>query len=128
ASGDVDAAKPFDPDAITAIDLAAAFRGFTEFGVPAPAPKGEKSPPTSLDAYEEQLLFLRDALQTHIDNPANPETLTATIQGARTIVQGMIAAQEVGWRPVFQSILWPPVDGVSMSLSQAVATGIGRGW
>jgi type VI secretion system protein ImpL len=121
-------ATPPDPHQVTEVDVEAALRGFTRFGVPAPAPEGEESPPPPLAAYEEQLLYLRDAIQTHLDDPSDPAPLTQKLQTARTTVQGMIAQQDVGWRPAFESILWPPIDGASMSLSRAVATEAGRGW
>ncbi len=107
--------------------LARQFQGFLQFGVAETKEEGAPSA-TPLAVYEEQLLFLRDALQNHLDGSSDSDELTNRLQVARTSAQGLIAEQEVGWRPVFESILWPPIDGASMSFAAAAASGSARGW
>lgn len=123
-----DAAEP-DSRRLTNDDVKTAFHGFTIFGVPPPpASEGEEPPPVALDVYQEQLGLVRDSLQTHLDSPDDGEELLGRLQAARTRVRALIEEQEVGWRPRFEAILWPPIDGASMSATRALATGAGRSW
>src|SRR5262249_22954327 len=77
--------------------------------------EGQQPPPPpqlAVGSYEEQLGNVRDALQAYLDNPqGNDETLTTGLQTARTATRGLIEAQQVGWRPRFEALLWPPLDG-----------------
>ena len=104
------------------------FEGFSRFGVAPPAPEGQPPAKTTLTAYEEQLSFVRNALQTYMDDTSTGEALLEQIQKARTEVMGMINEQEVGWRPVFKQVLWPPIDGSSFSVSKNMAKGTGLTW
>ncbi len=115
-------------DVLDEDDVIRAFDGFTRFGVPPTAAEGQQPASTGLDVYEEQILFVRNALQTHFDDPSEPEVMLEKIQTARTKARGLISEQEVGWRPVFESILWPPIDGTSFSVTKAMAKGTGRTW
>jgi type VI secretion system protein ImpL len=109
-------------------DVYRELEGFFRFGVPPTPAEGEGAQSTAHDVYMEQLLFVRDALQTHLEDPSEPDALASRLQTARTRTLGLISDQEVGWRPSFENILWPPIDGASMSFSQASATGAGRSW
>lgn len=116
-------------------DVAAAFAGFTAFGVPPPPPPSQEGTPPSaqaqqvaLDVYQEQLEFLRDALTNYLENPDNTDAVMARLEAARTRVKALIEAQEIGWRPRFQSLLWPPIEGASLSTTKAVAGGKGLAW
>jgi type VI secretion system protein ImpL len=120
------AAEGEGPEYIDEDQVKQAFAGFLRFGVAAPSEGGPST--TGRDVYEEQLLFVRDALQTHLDDPSDPAALTARLQQARTRTLGLIAEQEVGWRPAFEALLWPPIDGASMSFSEAAGLGAGRAW
>ncbi|HEY2734619.1 MAG TPA: ImcF-related family protein, partial [Polyangiales bacterium] len=95
-------------------DLASAFDGFTDFGASADAADGGKSrgAPVPYDAYREQLAFLRDALQMRLENPAEGQQLEARIQTASVRVRGLIDSQPVGFRPVLEGLLWPPIRGI----------------
>lgn len=113
----------------------AAFEGFTRFGAapPAPAPAEGQAPPPppqlAVGAYEEQLDNVRDALQAHLDTPAGTEeALQTALQTARTTTQALIFAQEVGWRPRLESLLWPPIEGSAASVATGQAAGAGRSW
>lgn len=127
AAGRVGLAAAEDADGATAqvnhtFRVKEEFSGFSAFGM------GEGDTTTGLDIYEEQLLFVRDALQTHLDDPSDPGALVSRLQQARTRTRGLISDQEVGWRPTFQALLWPPIDGASMSFSEASGLGAGRAW
>lgn len=128
---------------LTERDVKTAFDGFTMFAVPpappAPAPSADgqaaappppaSATPVDLDIYQEQLQFVRDALQTHLDNPgADSEALNTRIQTARTSIRSLIERQEVGWRPRFEMLLWPPIEGASMSSAMAAGASSGRAW
>ncbi len=115
-------------------DVVDAFKAFVKFGAPPPmppTPEGEEPlpPPTlDLDVYQEQLIFVRDALQMELENPSDGKALMARIKTARTRIKGLIADQETGWRPRFQSILWPPVEGVSGTSSRAQGGVVNNAW
>jgi type VI secretion system protein ImpL len=118
---------------VSTADVRRAFDGFTSFGVPQPLGgpgDGPALPPTvtALDSYVEQLLFIRNALQMYFDDPNHPAVLEEPITNARNTTRSLIDAQEVGWRPVFEVMLWPPIDAASLSSSQAIAMGAGRVW
>ena len=105
-----------------------AFADFVRFGIPEePQSEGSAPRPTALDVYEEQLLYLRNALQAKIDDPST-SSLSKDLAVARAETTGLISEQDVGWRPAFEAILWPPIEGASMSYSHAVAAVAGRAW
>ncbi len=112
-----------------------AFAPFSDFGVPRPSPpslaSGAAPPPppaVTLDVYQEQLNFVRDALMTYLENPADASALSARLGTARTTVKGLIEQQEVGWRPRFYALLWPAIDGASGSTVIDIAKGKGLKW
>lgn len=110
-------------------NVARAFEGFTRFGAPPPpAPGGGPGPTLGLDIYQEQLQYIRDALQMQVDDPEQSEALMTRLQGARTRVRALIEEQEVGYRPLFEVLLWPPVESASLTSSLALATSAGRSW
>lgn len=120
-----DAPPPTAP--LTGESIRAAFSGLVQFGVAEPASEGAP-PPTGLDIYQEQLSFLRDALSLHRDDPSSNEQVMARLQATRTRVQSLISEQPVGWRPFFESLLWPPVDGAATTSSRAMAGSTARSW
>ena len=92
-----------------------------------PEEEGAAPQPTALDVYNEQLLFLRNALQAKIDDPSS-SSLSQDLAVARAETTGLINEQDVGWRPAFEALLWPPIEGASMSYSHAIASVAGRAW
>lgn len=127
AVADRTAAQADDSRLLVADDVAEAFEGFTAFAVPGET-TGEEKQPTSLDVYAEQLEFVRDALQGQLDNPGPRDKLDARLTAARVRVRSLIEQQEVGWRPRFEALLWPPIEGTSLGSTQAAARGVGRSW
>ena len=104
-----------------------ALRRFLAFGVATPTESGDAAP-VGLDIYEEQLAFVRDALVTAQDDPATSDALASRLQAARVRIQGLIAEQDVGVRPLLHALLWPPVEGASMASSREAAAAMGRSW
>jgi type VI secretion system protein ImpL len=102
-------------------------RRFLAFGVAAPTESGDAAP-VGLDIYEEQLAFVRDALVTAQDDPSTSDALAARLQAARVRIQGLVAEQDVGVRPLLHALLWPPVEGASMASSREAAAAMGRSW
>jgi type VI secretion system protein ImpL len=103
-------------------DVAKAFEGLTDFAVP-PKVEGQAAvPSTPYDAYHEQLYAVKDALQTRRDDPAQAGELTEKLQEARTRARSIIDEQQVGWRPLFDALLWPPIDAAAASSSMALAS------
>lgn len=106
-------------------EVRSAFAGLVQFAV-ADAESG--SPAVGLDVYQEQLEFLRDALTTHRDDPASGAQLLTRLQAARTRVRSLIAEQPVGWRPLFETLLWPPIDAAATTSTEAMAGSTARSW
>jgi type VI secretion system protein ImpL len=115
-------------------DVERAFAGFVDFGVApdlpvaltgvggAPAPRN-----AALDVYQEQISFVRDALQTAMES-SDPGPLLGKVQAARTRVRSLIDAQEIGWRPRLEALLWPPLEGASLSSVREAAAGASVKW
>lgn len=110
-------------------DVAVPFEGLTEFAVP-PQPAGEGAPVGTVpyDVYHEQVYYLRDALRTYMDDPEQSKEMLGKLQSARTRVRSLIDEQQVGWRPFFDRVLWPPIDGAAMSANVALASAAGNAW
>jgi type VI secretion system protein ImpL len=107
-------------------DVAESFKGLTSFAV---APETHDQGPKLLvpySGYHEQLIFVRDALQMQMDNPQESPQLLSRLQNARVYTQRLIAEQEVGWRPTFEALLWPAIDGAAASASSGIAASAGR--
>jgi type VI secretion system protein ImpL len=130
------------PEALLdADDVAHAFKDFVRFGVappPAstPAPSGGGGPqiiPASqtvpLDAFQEQLQYLRDALQVHVDNPQEVAPLVKQLQTTRAAVKSLLGQldSDSGWRPRIEALTWPVIEQVSESLVGLKAN-TGRKW
>jgi type VI secretion system protein ImpL len=135
--------KPGGPESAVAIDREEAvfgpvevertFAGLVEFGyapdspLPAAAGGGATKRNLPLDAYQEQLVFIRDALQTATEgSDAGP--LVAKVTGARTLVRALIDTQDVGWRPTLDRLLWPPIVAASARSAREKAAGASQGW
>jgi type VI secretion system protein ImpL len=92
-------------------ELAAAFDGLTQFAVaPEQGEKAGPKPTLGHDTYREQVWYVRDALQSQSDNPLDPSSSQARIQSASVRVRALIDSQEIGWRPTFDALLWPPIE------------------
>ncbi len=96
-----------------------------DFGVP----KGEDNAHgTDLDVYQEQLVFLRDALQATLADPREGEALLARLAETRTRVAGLISSQSTGWKPRLSAWLLPPIEGLALSAARSQAAGSARAW
>jgi len=114
---------------LTAQSVRRGLEGFFSFGGSGDEPQPGAAPPlTSAQMYQEQLIYLRDALQAYQEDPTHADTLLTHLANARTRVRGLIAAQEVGWRPRFDALLWPPVNGSSVSSTSNMAGEKGEQW
>lgn len=103
--------------------------GFFSFGASLEEPQaGAPAPLTSVQIYQEQLTYVRDALQAFVDDASTSDALLARLSAARTRVRSLIETQEIGWRPRFDALLWPPINGASISSSAAMAGERGSRW
>ncbi len=106
-----------------------ALEGFFAFGASREPPaQGAPAPVTSAQIYQEQLAYLRDALQAASDDPAQGDALLARASSIRTRVRSLIEAQPIGWRPRFERMLLPAVQGSSVSAASTLAGEQARGW
>jgi type VI secretion system protein ImpL len=113
----------------TDVDARRALEGFFTFGATLDEPQpGAPAQFTPVQVYQEQLAFVRDALQTYVDDPTSADPLLARLQTARTRVRSLIETQEVGYRPRFDALLWPPINGASASSTSALAGEKGSQW
>ncbi len=115
--------------AITAADVEQSFAGFTRFGVAPPKDAEAEGGPQALplDVYQEQLEFLRDALRADLESPDDHGPLLTKLQSARIRVKSLIDAQDVGWRPRIEALLWPALEGSTRSsANEAAATATQR--
>lgn len=94
-------------------------RGFSSFGVGDEVAGDPKQPAqgqqTAVQIYQEQLLFIHDAMQAYALNPDSSEALLAKLQNAQGTVKSLIDRQELGWRPRFDALLWPPINGANVA-------------
>ncbi|MET0389878.1 MAG: type VI secretion system membrane subunit TssM [Polyangiales bacterium] len=113
---------------LTESSVSTALQGYWSFAQPAPVAEGEPPLPVPFGTYKEQLEHVRDALQLYLDNPAQPEQLQSRLQTARANVRSLIEQQETGFRPFFENLLWPPIDGASVSTQTEQASRLGSAW
>ncbi|QSQ15044.1 type VI secretion system membrane subunit TssM [Myxococcus landrumensis] len=99
------------------------FKGLTDFGAPPKRAKGPDAPPPEsipLDLYQEQLQFLRDAQRAVMESQDESAAMMARVQTARVSIKSLISAQEIGWRPRIEALLWPPIEAISeLTLKEA---------
>ncbi len=109
--------------------ISRALRGFTRFGVSDDGgAQGGGDSTTGLAIYQEQLIFLRDALQSFRDDPTDSEALSTRVEEARTRVKGLIALQPTGWKPLFEALLWEPIEQASSGSARAVGAENQQTW
>lgn len=116
---------------VGARDLEARFAPLVAFGAPREPPRTEGStppPPRNLpiDVYQEQLVFLRDALQTQRDG-GDPAALAARSQQASTRVKALVDSVE-GWRPLLARLLWSPIQASMTEGAAGAAGGAAQKW
>ncbi|WP_224240865.1 type VI secretion system membrane subunit TssM [Hyalangium gracile] len=114
----------------TALHVQAAFDSLVKFGVP-PKPATEDAPPesTQLDLYQEQLVFVRDALRQFVENPSENKALVARLSTAKVSAQSLINGQEdPNIRPFLNRLLMPPLEVASSAVSGAVGGELNQGW
>lgn len=115
-------------------------KGLEDFGAPPPPPappaqQGQPAPapppqgPTPLREYQEQLAFVRDALQTFLANPTAPPTpLQNALTTAQTRVEALITSAAIESRPVLRNILPPPINITVARTLGALAGGSSDRW
>ncbi len=116
------------------MDVERAFGGFASFGYapdPGPAAAVAGGPPPQknlpLDVWTEQVIFVRDALQTAVES-SDAGPLMGRVQTARTRIRSLIDTQEVGWRPQLERLLWPPIEAASSGAAKEAAAGASQKW
>ncbi|HYH98480.1 type VI secretion system membrane subunit TssM [Hyalangium sp.] len=108
----------------------AAFDSLVKFGV-APPPATPDSPPESvqLDLYQEQLVFIRDALRQFLENPSEGKALGSRLATARVQIQSLVNGQEdPNIRPLLGKLLMPPLDAATSLASREAGTAINQSW
>jgi type VI secretion system protein ImpL len=113
---------------LTAKDVGESFTAFSRFAVPPHMEANQQAPRVDLEIYQEQLAFVRDALQRQKESPNEEGNLNSTLEMARTRVKALIESQDVGWRPRFQTLLWPPVEGATVTSVTDNAHGKSGDW
>jgi type VI secretion system protein ImpL len=114
----------------TAPHVQAAFDSVVKFGV-APPPAAPDAPPESvqLDLYQEQLVFIRDALRQFLENPSEGKALGSRLATARVQIQSLVNGQEdPNIRPTLGKLLMPPLDAATSLASREAGTAINQSW
>lgn len=118
-----------ESNVVSEADVARSFEGFYSFAVPPDSgEQGGPRPAVAFDAYQEQLAFVRDALQTYLDDPEQSQQLQKKLQEARVRVRSLIEQQQVGMRPQFEALLWPPIENAASSSTLAIAGSAASSW
>lgn len=128
--------NPAEATLLTDIDVTYTFLGLAEFGarkaLPSTAVEGGPPPPPQavpVDDYQEQLKILRTALQRKLEDPSAQEALVSSAKAAQEEVRDMLdAAEQTGWAPTLERILWPPVDLVWNLTEKGVAGDVATKW
>jgi type VI secretion system protein ImpL len=108
----------------------AAFDSLVKFGV-APPPPTPDAPPESvqLDLYQEQLVFIRDALRQFLENPSEGKALNSRLATARVQIQSLVNGQEdPNIRPVLGKLLMPPLEAATSLAGREAGTAINQSW
>ncbi|MBI5069885.1 MAG: type VI secretion system membrane subunit TssM [Deltaproteobacteria bacterium] len=117
-------------------DVEKTFAGFAGFGygpdaAAAAAAAASGAPPPAknlpLDVWQEQMVFVRDALQTATES-SDSGPLLGRVQAARTRIRALIDTQELGWRPYLERLLWPPIEAASAGAAREAAAGASQKW
>jgi type VI secretion system protein ImpL len=102
------------------------FAGLVDFGWAPPASGGAPKQRTPLDVYEEQLGFMREAMQRAAVG-GDPAALSAKAVEANAKVQPLIDARE-GWRPLLTALLMSPVALGRQRGEEARLGPVTQGW
>jgi type VI secretion system protein ImpL len=114
----------------TAPHVQAAFDLLVKFGV-APPPASPDAPPESvqLDLYQEQLVFVRDALRQVLENPSEGKALISRLATARVQIQSLVNGQEdPNIRPTLNKLLMPPLDAATWVANSTAGGAINQSW
>lgn len=112
------------------LDVPKHFEYLLSFGVAPTPPPGE--PPVAatleIDAYQEQLQLVRDAMQAAVDDPVELPALGKRLKSATTVVKGQVGGQHELWRARFDALLLPPFDAARGVVEGGEARGLGGSW
>ncbi len=113
-------------------DVQNAFAGLVAFGYAGDSAAAEAGAPAAkrtlpIDDYQEQLVFVRDALQTALES-SDAAPLVGRVGAARTRIRSLVDAQPIGWRPTLERLLWPPIEAASSTSAREAAAGASVKW
>jgi type VI secretion system protein ImpL len=114
---------------LTALHVQLAYEGLVKFGVPPPAPPDAQPESVQLDLYQEQLVFVRDALRQSMDNPSESKALVSRAQTAQLTTQSIINGQEdPNIRPVLTKLLMPPLRATDSLAKRTIGGSLNQAW
>ncbi|HEX8698803.1 MAG TPA: type VI secretion system membrane subunit TssM [Myxococcaceae bacterium] len=114
---------------LTALHVQLAYEGLVKFGVPPPAPPDAQPESVQLDLYQEQLVFVRDALRQSMDNPSESKALVSRVQTAQLTTQSIINGQEdPNIRPVLTKLLMPPLRATDSLAKRTIGGSLNQAW
>lgn len=127
-----------DPNAVEVVDeyiVHLHFKPLTDFGVAEPiAPTADGAPPPPptvkpLDEYQEQLSYVRDAIEAEISGSGTKEATTEAINTARSKTNSQLSAETSNrWAPTLKRLLLPPIELSKTTAKKAVATEVMSKW
>ncbi|MGH1346943.1 MAG: type VI secretion system membrane subunit TssM [Nannocystales bacterium] len=111
------------------------FKPLTDFAVAEPAPPavdGAPPPPPTvkpLDEYQEQLRYVRDAMEAELADPDAKDNTTEKIKKARSKTKSLLSAETSNiWAPTLERLLLPPIDLSGSTAKTKVAAGVMGKW
>ena len=106
-----------------------AFADFVSFGV-APVGAAQDSAAVPFSSYHDQLIGLRNALQSYLENPDDPEPVLKQASTARNQTEALIAERPVGSGaiPRLQALMLEPIKAVSGSAARGMRAQVGAAW
>ncbi len=131
------AADPNNAEVLTEYAVYLHFQEFTQFGVAAPEPPSEEGGPPPppkvkpLDEYQEQLEYVRNALQARVDDPdpAAKKQAKEKLQKARSKAKSLLAAESNSvWAPTLERLLLPPLKTAEKVMEEDFASGVRDKW
>lgn len=129
------AADPNDVVIVSEFTVYNYFKPLTDFGVAEPVPPaadGAPPPPPTvkpLDEYQEQLRYVRDAMEAEMADPDAKDKTTEKIKKARSKTKSLLSAETSNiWAPTLERLLLPPIDLSGSTAKKKVAGEVMDKW
>ncbi|MBV1862475.1 MAG: type VI secretion system membrane subunit TssM [Nannocystaceae bacterium] len=128
-------ADPNEVNVVSEFTVHLHFKPLTDFGVAEPLPPvvdGAPPPPPTvkpLDEYQEQLRYVRDAMEAELSDPDSKDNTTEKIKKARSKTKSLLSAETSNvWAPTLERLLLPPIELSGATAVTKAADGVMSKW